>query len=216
MLRDVIGAWHFPNLLLRRGLGSVGFAMLLLKRPGELLMIDCLRAWQNEPLSYEPRSLQKSGQPGFIADVHLVRLGHGEAVFRAACAALDSWIMFPPWAMVHPTGSPQTPGVIVAMVTRIGGLWWVNPCRILRRCDSNRSHGFIYGTLPEHAECGEEQFVIEQHPDGSVWYVIRAFSRPRHWLAWVGFPLARWWQCRFVRDSQNRMVTAVANPEPRM
>jgi uncharacterized protein (UPF0548 family) len=190
--------------------------MLLLKRPGELLVIEWLRAWQNEPLSYESRSLQKAGQPGFIADVHLVRLGHGEAVHHAACAALDSWIMFPPWAMVHPAGSPQTPGVIVAMVTRICGLWWVNPCRILRRCDSDQRHGFVYGTLPEHAECGEEQFVIERHPDGSVWYVIRAFSRPRHWLAWMGFPLARWWQCRFVRDSQNRMVTAVANPEPWM
>ncbi len=102
-------------------------------------------------------------------------------------------------------GRNQQPGDIVAMVTRICGLWWVNPCRILRRCDSATTHGFVYGTLPEHAECGEEMFAVEQRPDGSVWYVIRAFSHPRHWMAWFGFPLARWWQCRFVRDSQKNM-----------
>jgi hypothetical protein len=98
---------------------------------------------------------------------------------------------------------------IVAMMVRICGLWWINPCRILRRCDSEHTHGFVYGTLPEHAECGEEQFVIERRPDGSVWYVIRAFSHPRHWMAWIAFPLARWWQCRFVRDSQRRMQQAL-------
>ena len=101
--------------------------------------------------------------------------------------------------------SRQQPGDVVAMMVRICGLWWVNPCRILRRCDSATTHGFVYGTLPEHAECGEEMFCVEKRPDGSVWYVIRAFSHPRHWMAWLGFPLARWWQCRFVRDSQRRM-----------
>jgi hypothetical protein len=77
---------------------------------------------------------------------------------------------------------------------------------LCERCDSAVTHGFVYGTLPEHAECGEEQFLIRHEPDDSVWYVIRAFSRPRHWLAWLAFPLARWWQCRFVRDSQAVMV----------
>ncbi|MBL9182580.1 MAG: DUF1990 domain-containing protein [Verrucomicrobiaceae bacterium] len=109
---------------------------------------------------------------------------------------------------IEPGRSRQQPGDIVAMMVRICGLWWVNPCRILRRCDSATTHGFAYGTLPEHAECGEEMFCVEKRPDGSVWYVIRAFSHPRHWMAWLGFPLARWWQCRFVRDSQQNMKEA--------
>jgi len=175
--------------------------MLSLRRPATERLRKLLESWREEPLSYTAPLAD-----GFIADEHAVRLGSGEEVYRAACEALDEWVMFPLWAEVsRQEAKGQEVGQIVAMVTRIGGLWWVNPCRILRRCDSKHTHGFVYGTLPEHAECGEEQFVIEHRPDGSVWYAIRAFSHPRHWMAWLGFPLARWWQCRFVRDSQARM-----------
>lgn len=175
--------------------------MLSLQKPAP----ECLRAWlvswRDDPLSYTPPL-----EDGFIADEHAVLLGSGEEVYRSACKALDAWRMFPAWAEVARTQETgQVAGQIVAMVVSICGLWWVNPCRILRRCDAENTHGFVYGTLPEHAECGEEQFVIERRTDGSVWYVIRAFSHPRHWMAWLGFPLARWWQCRFVRDSQRRM-----------
>lgn len=134
---------------------------------------------------------------GFIADDHEVRLGAVEEVWWNACEALDAWRMFPDRAeVVREEVKGQAPSQIVAMVTRICGLWWVNPCRILRRCDSATTHGFVYGTLPEHAERVEEMFCVEQRADGSVWYVIRAFSHPRHWMAGIGFPLARWWQCR--------------------
>lgn len=177
--------------------------MLSLKRPAPEELMPRLDAWKDELLSYQPPFAG-----GFIADEHEVRLGYGEELYRQACAALDAWQMFPAWAEVgRREDKGQQPGQIVAMVARICGLWWVNPCRILRRCDSAHTHGFVYGTLPEHAECGEEQFVIERRPDGSVWYAIRAFSHPRHWMAWLGFPLARWWQCRFVRDSQRRMTS---------
>lgn len=175
--------------------------MFSLRKPSPERLQTLLASWQDTPLSYTPPL-----EDGFIADEHAVRLGSGEKTYRAACDALDAWIMFPEWAEISRSEAKgQQAGQIVAMVTRICGLWWVNPCRILRRCDSAHTHGFVYGTLPEHAECGEEQFVIEQRPDGSVWYVIRAFSRPRYWMAWLAFPLARWWQCRFVRDSQRRM-----------
>lgn len=179
--------------------------MLSLRRPATERLRGLLESWRDEPLSYMPPLAD-----GFIADEHEVWLGSGEEVYRAACEALNEWVMFPHWAEVsRQEAKGQEVGQIVAMVTRIGGLWWVNPCRILRRCDSKHTHGFVYGTLPEHAECGEEQFVIEHRPDGSVWYAIRAFSHPRHWMAWLGFPLARWWQCRFVRDSQARMREVV-------
>jgi uncharacterized protein (UPF0548 family) len=176
-----------------------------LRKPSPERLRELLESWKELPLSYGARLLEKGGH-GFIVDEHAVRLGSGEGVWRKACEALDAWVMFPVWAeVVREEVKGQAPGQIVAMVTRIGGLWWINPCRILRRCDSATTHGFVYGTLPEHAECGEEMFAIEQRPDGSVWYVIRAFSHPRHWMAWLGFPLARWWQCRFVRDSQKNM-----------
>ncbi|MDB6005773.1 MAG: hypothetical protein JWR15_2760 [Prosthecobacter sp.] len=177
-----------------------------LRRPKPERLREWLESRTDEPLSYTPPLAE-----GFIADDHAVKLGCGEEVYRKACEALDEWVMFPQWAEVARLDvKGQQVGRIVAMVTRIGGLWWVNPCRILRRCDTATTHGFVYGTLPEHTECGEEEFAIEHRIDGSVWYVIRAFSHPRHWMAWMGFPLARWWQCRFVRDSQARMGEAVA------
>jgi uncharacterized protein (UPF0548 family) len=169
-----------------------------------------LRLWHHEPLSYQGQSLQADSLSGFITDLHRVRLGTGPAVFQKACEAMDRWEMFPCWSSVARLNDlGQREGDVVAMVVRICGLWWANPCRILRRCDSETTHGFVYGTLPEHAECGEEQFLIRHEPDDSVWYEIRAFSRPRHWMAWLAFPLARWWQCRFVRDSQASMVKRV-------
>lgn len=189
----------------RRIVGAPYWRMLSLRKPSPERLRNLLESWSDAPLSYTPPL-----ENGFIADEHAVRLGSGEATYRKACEALDAWVMFPAWAEVSRQAvKGQEPGQIVAMMVRICGLWWINPCRILRRCDSEHTHGFVYGTLPEHAECGEEQFVIERRPDGSVWYVIRAFSHPRHWMAWIAFPLARWWQCRFVRDSQRRMQQAL-------
>ena len=72
-----------------------------------------------------------------------------------------------------------------------------------------RRHGFAYGTLPEHGERGEERFTIEwDREDGSVFYDIYAFSRPKHFLARVGYPASRLLQRRFARDTKRAMVRA--------
>ena len=188
--------------------------MPTLHPPSQAMLDEQLQAWSSAPLSYGCGfSLDTPPSFGFLIDNHTVCLGRGEAVFDAASQALRDWKMFPLWAAVHPPGQVQEPGRLVAMYVRILGLWWVNPCRILRRCDDNsasgaRRTGFVYGTLMPHTECGEERFMVEMREDGTVWYQLSAFSRPQHWMAWVGFPLARWWQLRFVRDSQQAMVAA--------
>ncbi len=186
--------------------------MTCLQPPTPDRLEACLAEWTGSALSYpHAGGLDQPPAQGFLIDRHEIRLGTGSTVFQRAADALDNWTMFPLWTQVarrRPSG--QAAGEVVAMVVRLAGLWWINPCRILHRCDSLRSHGFVYGTLPEHAECGEEQFVVEWRSDDSVWYVIRAFSRPRHPLAWIGFPFARWWQLRFVRDSQQRLVEAAS------
>lgn len=172
--------------------------------------LDTLRA---EPLSYgHDGGVDRPPASGFVLDVHRVLLGRGAPAYQRASEALRAWVMFPAWAAIFPPGQPQEVGRIVAMTVRIMGLWWVNPCRILQRIEEVEGGaarcGLVYGTLPQHAECGEERFLVEQRTDGSVWYEIRAFSRPRHWMARVAFPLARWWQLRFVRESQAAMVRA--------
>jgi uncharacterized protein (UPF0548 family) len=70
--------------------------------------------------------------------------------------------------------------------------------------------GFAYGTLPDHAESGEERFTVEWHgADGAVWYDILAFSRPQQLLPRLGYPFTRKLQRRFARDSAAAMRRAV-------
>ena len=114
---------------------------------------------------------------------------------------------------------PETPlevDQVVAVVARLFGLWWLNCCRIVYLVNEERPvkrYGFAYGTLPEHAESGEERFTVEWHEeDDAVWYDILAFSRPRQFLARLGYPHVRQLQKQFARDSGAAMKKAV---EPR-
>jgi uncharacterized protein (UPF0548 family) len=64
--------------------------------------------------------------------------------------------------------------------------------------------------LEDHVERGEESFLIEwRRSDDSVWYDILAFSRPKHILAWLGYPLVRRAQKHFARTSAAAMFRAV-------
>jgi uncharacterized protein (UPF0548 family) len=92
------------------------------------------------------------------------------------------------------------------VLARAFGLWWLNACRIVYIVDeddgSMRRFGFAYGTLPGHAESGEERFLVEwDRRDGCVWYDILAFSRPNHFLVRLAYPQARKLQKQFARDS---------------
>lgn len=153
---------------------------------------------------------------GFNVDHTRLKLGSGEAVFLAATSALQRWEQFrlgwvEPW-------SPETPikaGAVVAILARVAGLWWFNACRIVYVIDEGgpvHRFGFAYGTLAEHAETGEERFLIEwDQADNSVWYDILAFSRPRHLLARLGYPFARLMQKRFARHSAAAMLRSVGS-----
>lgn len=166
--------------------------------------------------------------PGYDLDHNRARLGEGQAVFDAACAALWRWETFPdPWARIEPVGThgsgagrpPIEEGTVVAMVARALGLWWLSACRVVYTLDETsesgsvrRRFGFAYGTLPKHVERGEERFSVELREDGTVWYDLLAFSTPRYWMARLAYPVARRLQHRFVRDSLERMRRAAARP----
>ena len=109
--------------------------------------------------------------------------------------------------------TPIQAGQVVAVIARFFGLWWLNACRIVYVVDEEgpvQRYGFAYGTLPEHAESGEERFTVEWHEqDDAVWYDIVAFSRPQQLLARLGYPFTRRLQRRFARDSAAAMQRAV-------
>jgi uncharacterized protein (UPF0548 family) len=153
--------------------------------------------------------------PGYVVDHTRIRLGHGPAVFAAARAALGRWDHFRlGWVEIWPPGLPIQAGQMVAVVARVAGLWWLNACRIISVADEADQFGFTYGTLPGHAESGEERFRIERDRSDAVWYDILAFSRPRHILARLGRPWTRRVQKRFARDSAAAMLRAVASQIP--
>lgn len=151
---------------------------------------------------------------GYAVDHTRISLGEGSAVFEMALASIRRWAHFEiGWVQLCWPDTPIEAGRVVGVLTRVFGLWSLNVCRIVYVVDERgpaRKFGFAYGTLPEHAESGEERFVVEHDArDDSVWYDIFAFSRPKHILARVGYPLARRLQKRFARDSGLAMKGAV-------
>ena len=135
-------------------------------------------------------------------------------VVVAATAALQRWEQFRlGWVEAWSPETPIQPGEVVAVMGRAIGLWWLNACRVVYVVDESgpiTKFGFAYGTLPGHAESGEERFLIEwDQSDDSVWYDILAFSKPHHFLTRLGYPVVRWTQKRFGRDSAASMLKAV-------
>ena len=153
--------------------------------------------------------------PGFAVDHNRVLLGQGEPAFAAARRALERWDHFRlGWVEARPADAPIACGSVVAIKAHVVGLWWLNACRIVYVVDEDGPtvrFGFAYGTLPGHAESGEERFLVEwNRADDRVWYDIVAFSRPNHFLARLGYPLAPQLQKRFARDSKAAMVGAAS------
>jgi uncharacterized protein (UPF0548 family) len=166
-----------------------------------------------QPFSYAEVGASKESAPaGYVVDHRRVLLGRGRNAFDAARAALERWQMFHiGWVQCYPPEAP-VPGAVVGVLAHAYGLWWLNACRIVYRIDEEspvRRAGFAYGTLPAHAERGEERFTVEHHADGTVWYDLFAFSRPGSWLVRLGRPLGRRLQKRFGRYSCTAMVRAV-------
>ena len=153
--------------------------------------------------------------PDYVIDHNRVLLGHGEAVFGKARAALRAWRMFAiDWVDPFLYPAVLAEDTAVAILARLpGSLWSLNAARIIYMLEQSgpiERYGFAYGTLPDHAEQGEERFSVEWHrQNDTVWYDILAFSRPQQTLARFGYPLARSLQRRFAADSLAAMRQAV-------
>src|ERR1700754_564332 len=61
------------------------------------------------------------------------------------------------------------------------------PCRVVYVVDEPDARGFAYGTLPGHAESGEELFIVRHDPaTDEVFADVLAFSRHATWWSRVG------------------------------
>ena len=191
--------------------------MLLLRKPSPAAVRDFLAGQIGLEFTYPAVGATASVPPaGYVVDHTRIKLGEGEAAFRSARAALERWDEFDlGWVEAGPRDTPIRAGAVVAVAARVLGLWWLNACRVVYVVDDAepvRRFGFAYGTLPGHAESGEERFLVEwDRADDSVWYDILAFSRPAHVLARLGYPLTRRVQKRFARGSAAAVLRAVSS-----
>ena len=146
---------------------------------------------------------------GYNVDRRSAIIGRGVADFERAKQSIRDWALFDlPWVRAFP-GSELAPGVLVAVVARIFGLWWTNVSRVVYVVDEAERFGFAYGTLDLHAESGEELFEIERScQTDEVRFRIVAFSKPRHPLAKFGYPMSRAAQRRFAIGSIEAMRRA--------
>ena len=64
------------------------------------------------------------------------------------------------------------------------------PCRVVYVVDEPDRRGFAYGTLPGHAESGEELFLVRYDPvTDDVYADVTAFSRHATWWSKLGSPV---------------------------
>ena len=191
--------------------------MYLFKKPGD----DRIRAFieSQSQLDFTYPSVgatRDGGHPsGFLVDHHRVRLGAGQATFEVAKRALREWQHYRfGWIELYRPDVDPEPGQTVGVLARVLGIWSLNACRVVyvaEEKESPRRFAFAYGTLPEHAESGEERFQVEWYPeDDSIWYDILAFSRPNQLFARLGYPYVRRKQMQFARDSMLAMKATVA------
>jgi uncharacterized protein (UPF0548 family) len=184
--------------------------MFLLRQPSAETIRSFIASQRDLPFSYsEVGATQTAAPAGYNIDHNRIRLGEGRETFMRASDALSKWRHFElGWASVMPHGSPLQTGTTVAVQAHTFGFWSLNACRIVYTINEDgpvKRFGFAYGTLPDHAERGEERFMIECLEDNSVWYDIYAFSRPQKTIVKLGLPLARRLQQRFGQESLSVM-----------
>lgn len=193
--------------------------MISFRKPSPDVIRRFLERQVSAEFTYREVGCTRGATPaGWYGDRYRAHLGSGAAAFATARQALSAWAMFDlGWVEAHPDKTGIAPGTNVAVLIRACGVWWLNGARIVYVHDpsaDDRQFGFAYGTLPDHAECGEERFWIIRDRDDQVWFELTAMSRPTRWFVRAGLPLVRKLQRRFAADAQRAVQRAVGATSP--
>jgi uncharacterized protein (UPF0548 family) len=143
---------------------------------------------------------------GFRLDRFERSLGNGNGVFDVAAQALREWQIHRGAGLVVCADGPPALDDVIAMSAPMPIGFIDVVCRVVSVVDEPDRFGFVYGTLPVHAERGEESFTVVRGRDGGVRFEIVAVSRPRHPLARLCPPVAR----RLQRAATERYLDAMA------
>ena len=190
--------------------------MYLLTKPSDKQIDEIVEAQSRLNFTYPSvGSTKDGGYPSdYKVDHNRISLGSGRATYDAAKRALCEWQHYRfDWIELHRLNDDPTPDQTVGVLARALGLWVLNVCRVVYVVEAEqplRRFAFAYGTLPEHAESGEERFQVEWREDDSVWYDILAFSRPNQLFSRIAYPYVRRKQKQFAGDSMRAMKTAMS------
>jgi uncharacterized protein (UPF0548 family) len=140
-------------------------------------------------------TLHPASWPGREMYERSVELGSGDAAFDAAADALSAWACHRGIrARVWPPDAPLAEGTDVLITLPAGPCAIVVPDRVVWTLDEPDRFGFAYGTVDGHQERGEEAFIAERRPDGSVRGTIRVDARTATVAATAVAPVVRIFQ----------------------
>lgn len=114
-------------------------------------------------------------------------IGRGRERFEQAAAAGMRWGMLR-GAGLRVEATTDAAVVGAEVIVHLGPV--PAPCRVVYIVDEPDHRGFAYGTLPGHAEAGEERFTVRYEPGTDAVYAeVTAFSRHATWWSRLGSPV---------------------------
>jgi uncharacterized protein (UPF0548 family) len=140
------------------------------------------------PLTYTEVGATAGPLPAGYHHVHeSAVIGHGRARFDEAADAVMRWGMLR-GAGARVDATTEVAAVGSEVIVRLGPVR--APCRVVYVLDEPDHRGFAYGTLPGHAETGEELFAVRYDPrDDAVYAEVTAFSRHGTWWSRLAGPV---------------------------
>ena len=141
--------------------------MLSLRKPSKELIDRWLEEQRSRSLNCREVCGTRDGPlpRGYNVDRNSILLGHGEATYLRAVAAIRGLHMWDfDWLELCWPTVPIEVGSVLATLTWQWGAWYLNSCHIVYVIDeqtSGRQFGFGYGTIEGHVEYGEERFSVE-------------------------------------------------------
>ena len=114
-------------------------------------------------------------------------IGRGRRRFEEAAEAGMRWGMLR-GAGLRVEATTEVAAVGSEVIVHLGPVR--APCRVVYVVDEPDRRGFAYGTLPGHAESGEELFVVRYDPaTDEVYAEVTAFSRHATWWSRLAGPV---------------------------
>lgn len=196
-------------------------------RPSPAQQKACIH--KSEGFNYDPKYQGASSQPlsssnkekltknGFFLNHSRILLGSGPQTFHNAKTALQTWRHLAlNWAFVDPKTSIEV-GTKFCICVKELLPWVMLPLQVSfvvndssnsvgRRGHKRATFGFVSGTLHGHLLAGEECFSVELDEDNQVWYEISSFSKPAHFLSFIGYPYVKLRQKYFAHQSTQSIL----------